>query len=136
MSPLVLLPCRVTPGTLVGELRNSIDVLLSHSRVSPVALASQVNSRSLAQSCYSWSSSPVMELLEHLSGRVTPGDPPANIIVIAAYSFRPDLSLLELLPSHDFPGALAQSCPFLSARPVMSPLELLPSHVTFRVLAQ
>ena len=128
MSPLVLLPCRVTPGTLVGELRSSSDVLLSHSRVSPVALASQVNSRSLGQSCYSWSSSPVMELLEHLPDRVTPGDPPANILVIVAYSFRPDLSLLELLHSHVTPGALAQSCPFFSARPVMSLLELLPAN--------
>ena len=136
MSPLVLLPCRVTPGTLVGEFRSSSGVFLSHSGVSPVALASHVNSRSLAQSCYSWSSCPVMELLS--TSRVVSllAILTANLIVIAAYSFRPVLSLLELLPSHVTTGALAQSSPFLSARPVMSLLELLPSPVTFGALAQ
>ena len=46
------------------------------------------------------------------------------------------MSFLELLPSHDTPGSLAQSRHFLNSCPVMTHLNLLPSHVTSESISQ
>ena len=112
MSILEHLPSRVMPGTHGSEFQSSSGVMLSPIRVTH---------GSLAQPCHSWSSCPVMSLLELLS---------ANFLFPEEYRFLPVVSLLDLLPSHVTPGALAGE--FLISSGVL----LSPSRVTPGSLAQ
>ena len=104
MSLLELLHSHVTPGAhdqschFLSTCPGMSLLELSPTHVTPGALAVHVTTGARALSCHSWSSCPVMLLLE-LS--------PTNLQVQATYCFRPVVSLLDLLPSHVTPGALA-----------------------------
>ena len=112
MLLLELLPSRVTPGALAGELLSYSGVWFTSSRVTP---------GSPDQSCHFRSSCSVLPLLALFRSLVTPGAShvTAGALAQSCHSWR--------------------SCPvmdFWSSFPVMSLPEFLPSHVTPRVVSQ